>query len=259
MPERFTTKEVLMQYNEAFLNGFSVDCVILGFNEGVLKALVCRFLSNDKWMLPGGFVYVDEDVEEAACRVLKDRTGLDQLYLRQFHLFGATNRVDSNENKQMLANWNLKHDDNHWFLKRFVSMGYYALVEYDEVTIHQNAQIEEVKWFDVENLPPLYGDHAKIIKKAIDTLRAQVGYVPIGLELLPEKFTMPELRMVYESVIGKELDRRNFQRKILSVGVITKLAEKRRNGAHKSPFLYSFDKERYAETLKDVFPSFRDQ
>ena len=139
----------------------------------------------------------------------------------------------------------LNDENSHWFNQRFLTIAYYALVKFEEYNVQSNALDEEVEWFDLKQVPRLYGDHNKIINKAIETIRTQIGYIPIGFELLPRKFTMPELRIIYETIIGKELDRRNFQRKILSIGYINRLNETRKNGAHKAPQLYSFDKEKY--------------
>lgn len=247
MTKRYPTAEVLAQANDTFLDSVSVDCVILAFHQGSLKVLLNRFKISDKWMLPGGFVHIDEDVDDAANRILKFRVGIANLYLKQFHLFGNCDRTRKEESLKMLDSWGITPEDGHWFLKRFVSMGYYALVEYSKASINVDEEVEEVGWYDLDKLPELYADHHLIIEKAINTIRIQIGIVPIGYELLPEKFTMPELRLIYEAILGYELDRRNFQRKMLSVGLINRLDEKRKNGAHKAPYLYSFNKEKYEE------------
>lgn len=248
MPKRFTSTEILKQHDETYLNGFSVDCVVFGFNEATLKVLLCRLLSNNQWMLPGNFVQKDEDVDEAARRVLVERTGLENIFMRQFFLFGTTGRIDLEKNKKTLEN----PDKDQWYMQRLVSMGYFSLVRFNDTVIQEDPEIEEAKWFNISELPELYADHSAIIQKAVETLRTQVGYISFGKELLPEKFTMPELRTVYETIIGRELDRRNFQRKVLSIGVITRLEEKRKNGAHKAPFLYMFDPVKYKEGVRNM-------
>lgn len=245
MTKRYSTAEVLAQANDTFLDSVSVDCVVLAFHQGDLKVLLNKFKMSDKWMLPGGFVHLDEDVDDAADRILKGRVGLNKIYLKQFHLFGSCGRTQREENLKMLDSWGVSPEEGHWYLKRFISMGYYALVEYDKVVITINKEIEDVGWYNLNELPSLYADHNLIIEKAINTMRIQIGIIPIGYELLPEKFTMPELRLIYEAILGEELDRRNFQRKMLSVGLINRLDEKRKNGAHKAPYLYSFNKEKY--------------
>ncbi len=233
--------------HDEYLDSISVDCVIFSFHDGEIKVLLNKLLKSNNWMLPGGFVRVVENVDDAAYRVLSIRTGLDDVFLKQFHLFGECNRIDFAENKELIEGLNMDGEVAKWYLRRFVTMGYYALVEYGKVNLNIYKEVEELEWFSLNKLPNLYSDHRNIIESAISSIRIQLGYVPIGFQLLPEKFTMPELRMVYEAVIGKELDRRNFQRKMLSVGLIKKLEEKRKAGAHKSPYLYCFNKERYEE------------
>lgn len=244
------TMDILLSEPKVFVPSLSVDCVILGFSEGTLKVLLNKFEPLEKWMLPGGFVLQDEDVDTAALRVLKNRTGLDDVFLRQFHLFGRADRTNKNENQKILERASeSKADESHWYLQRFVSLGYYALVEYDQIHLYSN-EGEENQWFNLNEIPEMYSDHNKIVTKALDTIRLQLGFIPIGYQLLPEKFTMPELRAIYESIIGEELDRRNFQRKMLSIGLLTRLNEKRKVGAHKSPYLYSFNKEKYEHAEK---------
>lgn len=247
MTKQYSKTEILTRINGTFLDSLSVNCVVLVFYDGSLKILLNKLKINDNWMLPGGFVYHDEDVDDAAGRILNAKVGTDELYLKQFHLFGNCGRIRKDENLKMLKSSGVMSEEEHWLLKRFVSIGYYALVKYNKVSINTDKTIEDMAWYDLEKLPQLYADHALIVEKAIQTIRIQIGIVPLGYELLPEKFTMPELRLIYESVLGYELDRRNFQRKMLSVGLIKKLHEKRKQGAHKSPYLYSFNKERYDE------------
>lgn len=232
--------------NDAILPGLSVDCVVLGFHEGALKVLLNKLSVNEKWMLPGGFIRSDEDIDDAAYRILNLRTGLEDIYLRQFYTFGKKDRTSKEEDSKILSIMDPEKDiDNHWFTKRFATVGYYAFVKYDEYEVKATLHDDEVEWVDIKKVPRLYADHNKIINKALETIRMLIGYVPIGYELLPEKFTMPELRIIYETIIGKELDRRNFQRKMLSAGYINRLNETRKSGAHKAPRLYSFDKMKY--------------
>lgn len=233
--------------HDEYLDSISVDCVIFSFHEGEIKVLLNKLLKSHNWMLPGGFVKVVENVDDAAYRVLSVRTGLNDVFLKQFHLFGECNRIDFSENKKLIEGLNMDGEVAKWYLRRFVTMGYYALVEYSKVNLNVYHEVEELEWFPLNKLPQLYSDHKDIIENAISSIRVQLGYIPIGYQLLPEKFTMPELRMVYEAIIGKELDRRNFQRKMLSVGLISKLEEKRKAGAHKAPYLYCFNKDKYEE------------
>ena len=233
--------------------GFSVDCVIFGFHQGSLKVLLNRIHSANKLMLPGGFVRTDESVSDAAYRHMSQRTGLKNVFLKQFYLFGDKDRTNLDENREILRKKGFSEENSAWFLKRYITVGYYALVEYSKVQVFAEDCDETSEWYDIAKIPQLYSDHAQIISKALEVIRIELGFVPIGHELLPEKFTMPELRTIYETIIGRSLDRRNFQRKMLSVKVIKKLNETRKSGAHKSPILYTFDEEKYNEALKMGF------
>jgi hypothetical protein len=244
----------MMARADMFQPGISVDCVIFGFYEGALKVLLNKFNFFHKWMLPGGFVYRDEDVDASACRVLKIRTGLDDIYLQQFNVFGNMNRTNLAENEDVLFKQGFRNEKtrkNHWFIQRFVSIGYYALVEYSEVKRHTDFD-ETVQWFNINELPELYSDHNHIIKKAIGFIRNQIRITPVAYKLLPEKFTLSDLRNIYEAILGRELDRRNFQRKIFSLGFVTQLKEVQKKPGFKPTTLYSFDKEKCAEMFSNA-------
>lgn len=246
---------VLFLPAEKLLPSVSVDSVILGFHDGKMKILLNKFETHNEWMLPGGFVYHNENIDDAAYRLLKSRTGLEHIYLQQFHFFGNANRTNIEENKKMLDERNIPHEIDgvkHWFLNRFVTAAYYALVEYSKVKVFPQDG-ESVDWIDIEDISNLYSDHNEIINKAISTIRTQLGNIPIGRELLPEKFTISELRIIYETILNKKIDRRNFQRNMISNGFIVKLEETCKKWGVKSTALYSFDKERYDEALKNGF------
>ncbi|MDU1892218.1 MAG: NUDIX domain-containing protein [Dysgonomonas sp.] len=249
----------VLQYSaDVFHPGTSVDCVIFGFHEGTLKILLNKFSYYNKWMIPGGFVHKDENVDDAAYRLLTLRTGLSDIYLRQFYLFGDKDRTNIEENEDMLIRWGITDSEErkkHWLVQRFVSVGYYALVEYSKVKIETNDD-EEIAWFDLDEIPVLYTDHNKIIEKALATIRMQLLILPFGYELLPEKFTMTELRIIYETILRQKLDRRNFQRKMLGTGLIHKLDEVSKKWGVKSSALFSFDKEKYYNAVENGFMSF---
>lgn len=231
--EKIST-ETLEQNKDIFIPNVSVDCTIFGFHSGCLKILLCKFKVSDKWMIPGGFITKNELPDEAASRVLKARTELNDIYLKQFYFLGKKPNNEDFPEVEISS------------LNSSISLAYYALIKFEEAKIQAN-EYENIGWFDINDLPDLYPAHREIVNVAIGTIRKQIGFVPIGYELLPEKFTMPELRSIYESILGRELDRRNFQRKMLSIGYIRSLNETRKAGAHKSPNLYTFDKERYEE------------
>ncbi|MGM5631078.1 NUDIX domain-containing protein [Apibacter raozihei] len=243
--------ELLLKNRNEFLPGISVDNVIFGYHEGKIKILLNKFISFDKWMLPGGFIYTSESVNGAAIRILKERTGLEEVFLKQFHTFGDINRTSLDENMDLLN----KHftnsearNKNHWLIQRYVSIGYYAFVDYTRTSI-KCYDDEDIQWSDLDKIPALYSDHNKIIQTAIREICKYIAYIPIGYELLPEKFTMSDLRLIYEAFLGEKLDRRNFQRKMLSMGHLNKLDEKSEKRGVKPAVLFSFNKEKYTEGI----------
>jgi 8-oxo-dGTP diphosphatase len=256
MDQRINTNpEDLLQQNGSDLHpGFSIDCVIFGFHANQLKVLLLKMKQADQWALPGGFLYKDEDIEAAAGRILQARTGLRDVFLRQFHLFGHPERSRSGFNGQILQRLQIPARENHWFLQRFITLGFYALVDFSRATPRPDAISEACQWWELTQVPPLILDHDQILTKALETLRLQLDRQPIGYNLLPEKFTMPELQKLYETILGKKLDRRNFQRRILSFGILERLDERRSGGAHKAPYLYQFNRQQYHQALQDGLP-----
>lgn len=242
---------LLIAGEHGFLQGLSVDCVIFGFHENQLKVLLLKHRHRDMWALPGGFIGKDEPTDAAAYRVLKQRTGLNEVFLRQFYVFGDPARSQKEFHLQDLKKDGIKANEELWILQRFVTIGYYALVEFSKVNLLTDALTENCVWWDILNLPALILDHQKIIDKALAMLRMQLHYQPIGYNLLPDKFTMPELQKLYETILAKKLDRRNFQRKILGFNILHRLHETKKGVAHKAPYLYSFDLKKYNKALSE--------
>lgn len=213
----------------------TVDCVVFGFHEGRLKVLLIeRGLAPFKgeWALPGGFVRVDETIDEAARRELAEETGLKNVFLEQLYTFGEVKR-DPRE--------------------RVVSVAYYALVNQDEHPAVGATDASDAAWFPVAKLPALAFDHSEILRVALARLRGKVRYEPIGFELLPEKFTLTQLQHLYEAVLQTELDKRNFRKKILSTELLIPLKEKFSAGAHRPAQLFRFDAKKYAALKKRGF------
>lgn len=233
------------RYKQDFLPHLSIDSVVFGFRETALQVLLVRLQGSDKWSLPGGYVGKDESTDDAAVRILKERTNAENIYLQQFRSFGDLNRSES-----FFADF-ADCPDDLWFRQRFVSLGYYALVNFEAVSPLHDEFSEECAWKSVDELPDLMMDHRYIFDKALMTLRKQLNYKPIGLNLLSEKFTMPELQRLYETILGKKLNRGNFYRKMLRFDILIKQEESRKGGAHKAPNLYSFNVEKYRNALKN--------
>lgn len=218
------------QYPRAAL---TVDCVVFGVEERELKLLLIkRGLApfEGRWALPGGFVRVDETLDEAARRELAEEAGLTNVFLEQLYTFGSVNR-DPRE--------------------RVVSVAYYALVKPGAVTAATDAT--EARWFALSDVPRLAFDHADILAAALERLRGKITYQPIGFELLPPKFTLTQLQTLYEAVLGHEIDKRNFRKKVLSYDLLIPLKEKRQEGAHRPAQLFRFDPVKYDRLKKRGF------
>ncbi|TDQ10286.1 NUDIX hydrolase [Pedobacter metabolipauper] len=259
---------------ENYLPAISVDLVIFGFHDNDLKILLLELKDKENWALPGGFIFKDEFLEDAAKRVLQERTGLTGIFLEQFHVFGDPERtrmnnrekqlvkqlenvenVESVESVENVEDDKLSAEIRQWLLGRFVTVGFYALVEYTEVNPKSDFYSIQCTWCDISSLPPLVSDHQKIIEKALQTLRLHLNFHPIGLNLLPKEFTMPELQRLYETILGIKLDRRNFQRRIINYNILTRLSKKRTGGAFKAPYLYQFDEALYQKALQNGLDS----
>lgn len=244
-------KTIVHKGAHLFLPSVSVDCVIFGFHNNELKVLLLQMKHAGVYALPGGFILKNEPADTAATRVLKERTGLDNIFLQQFFTFGEPNRSDKKLHANTMKKEGLPVDKNNWLLQRFVSIGYYALVDFSAVSPTHDALSVTCNWHNLDSVTSLMMDHNQILAKALQTLQQQISHLPIGYNLLPVKFTMPELQKLYETILNKPLDRRNFQRRILSYGIMQKLTEVKTGVAHKAPFLYSFIESNYNEALKN--------
>jgi 8-oxo-dGTP diphosphatase len=236
-------KDFLENGQDIYLRHVSVDCVVFGFHENELKVLLLKWKDDGPWCLPGGFVKKEESLEQSVDRVVNVRTGLENIFLRQFHVFSDPGREKKKDQFPYAPR-------GGWLMERFISVGFYALVEFSKVSPEADMFSEECRWWDVESVPKMVFDHNEIFQKALHVLRMSLNDHPIGYELLPSKFTMPELQKLYETILGKLLDRRNFQKKMLALGILERLKERKMGGAHKAPYLYKFNKARYDKALR---------
>lgn len=233
-----------------FVAGHSVDCVVIAFDRDGLKVLVMKWKGPEMFCLPGGFVQVEEDLDKAATRVLKERAGIELPFLEQFSTFGRVDRRDGDTLAYNLKMMDVPDSVLQWFEQRFITTGYVSLVNMNKCDPKPDPMSESIGWYSIDELPNLIFDHRSIVKRAIQYIRNQINYLPIGLTLLPEKFTMKELQHLYESILEKNLDRGNFQRKMLKLGIFNRHEKQLEGGAHKAPYLYSFDKVKYQELLE---------
>ena len=223
-----------------FLPGLAIDAVIFGFHEGQLKILILRYRNTNLFALPGGFIKQSEDLDEAARRVLADRTGLVNIYLEQFFAFGDRGRSDPSFMKTILSHNNVQVEPDHWLLRRFVSIGYYALVDFTKAVPLPDSLSDRCDWYELDKLPSLMQDHNAIVQKALETLRMNLDRQLIGFNLLTETFTMGDLQSLYETILCENLNRSSFQRKMLGLDILERVDKKWTGGAHKAPYLYRF-------------------
>ena len=206
----------------------AVDCIIFGFSEGKLKLLVFKRKVkplSGKWSLLGSFVKSNENVKNAAERVLYELTGLEKVFLKELKCYSDVDRDPG---------------------QRCISIAHYALIDatehHEEIVAHYDTQ-----WFTINELPPLVFDHMQMAHDAREALKLEARYQPIGFELLPERFTMPQLQALYEAIYDKTLDSRNFRKKVISFNVLIKTGEKDYSSSKKGAYLYRFDEARYNE------------
>ncbi len=218
-----------------FDSTFSIDCVIFGFEAGELKVLLIERNQDpfkDWSALPGNLVKNDEGIESAATRILYELTGLRELHMEQFHTFGEVDR----------------HPQG-----RVITVAYYALIR-----INGKKEVKPVtqfaknaSWHSINDLPQLAFDHIKIFDTSIQKLRRRLSYQPIAFELLPEKFTLTQLQLLYEAILNKKLDKRNFRKKMLSYGFLKELDEKQKGVSYRAAKLYKFDRRKYNKIFQN--------
>jgi 8-oxo-dGTP diphosphatase len=213
----------------------TVDCVVFGLDDEDLKVLLIQRDIEPfagKWALPGGFVKMDETLEESAFRELREETGLTKVFLEQLYTFGDPGR-DPRE--------------------RVVTVAYYALVKLLDHQVQAATDARSAAWFAVDDLPRLCFDHDDIVVTALKRLQGKLRYQPIGFELLPPKFSLTQLQRMYEIILERDIDKRNFRKKVLSLDILQELDEVEQDVAHRAARLYRFDERKYRQLVKDGF------
>jgi len=231
---RLATPKDLNYYTEQDHVLLAVDCIIFGFDKEELKLLVIKRNfepEQGKWSLIGGFLRKSENLDQAAIRVLQKLTGLNNVYLEQLYVHSKIDRDPG---------------------QRTISVSYFALIDLEDRK-YKGQLIDSAQWFNLEELPKLIFDHDTMVKQGLERLRQWALTKPIGFELLPKKFSMRQLQNLYESILGRELDKRNFIKKIQSLDILMKLDEKDKSNSRKGSFLYVFDKKKYYKRLKEGF------
>ncbi len=209
----------------------ALDCIIFGFDEGVLKLLIHKRRMDPArggWSLFGGFLKEGESLDEGANRILNELTGLESIYMEQLQTYGEIDRDPAG---------------------RVISVAYYALIPAHRYSASYSRRYGAT-WVSLEELPELIMDHQQMVKKGLKRLRRRASTQPIGFELLPREFTMPQLQALYEAIFQSGLDKRNFRKKILSMNVLVKLDEKDMSQSRKGAYLYRFDRRKYNKLVE---------
>lgn len=220
-----------------FQFGLSVDCVVFGYQDGILKILLIKRGADPfrgQLALPGDLVYPNEDIEVAARRILFDLTAIKDLYLEQTRVYGQVDRHP---------------------IGRVITVGYYCLINIEQYDPHASSWADDVYWMDVHEIPELAFDHNQIVQHSLNTLRERVRHRPVGFELLPAKFTLGHLQKLYEALLDSKYDKANFRKRILSMKMLRSLEENQIDVAHRPARLYSFEKKIY-DNLKSKGFSF---
>lgn len=244
---------------DEFVPGVSMDCVVLGYYKKTLHVLLLKWKNSELWSLPGGFLRRSELLEEAVNRVLLERTGLQDIFLRQFHTFSSLERNRKREELRQSPLYHLMQEETEesrdkvidWLSQRFISTGFLALLDAEKVNPAPDHFSDTCTWVPLNSLPDLILDHQEIIEKALFHLKVQLNYWPIGHSLLPEKFRMTDLQTLYEVILQKKLDRSNFQRKMLKLNILERHEKLMTGAANKAPYLYSFDETAYFKLLEE--------
>lgn len=226
----------------------SVDCVIFGFDFNKLKVLLIErenlsgiTETGHKLKLPGSLIDEREDLDASANRTLKELTQLDHIFLKQFGVFGSPDRLQPQEDLEWLRKTSGLGVD------RVVTIAYYSLIKLVDSDI-----TDKTIWHPVDNLPELIFDHNIIVQKALEAVRREIRTEPICFELLPKKFTIRQMQSLYESILGEELDNRNFRKKIIPLKFLIPLPEKEKAVSHKPAQLYKFDRKLYEKHKKEI-------
>ena len=228
-----------------YVNDISVDCVMIGFHGEDLKVLLLKSTEID-WSLPRGRMLKSERITEAASRVLKETTGIQDVFLQQFHTFSTGNpslKLTADQKSRLSK---VNESATH-FQESIISIGFYALVDFEKISPNLT---DSFQWCRIAEIPDLLFGHNDMIELALVALRKDLRYLPIA-KLLPQKFTLREMQKLYETILNRTFDRRNFHKLLMSYDFLVKLPEKKVGTANKSPHFYQIDLEKYETALQD--------
>lgn len=236
-------------YNN-YIAHLSIDCVIFGYEDKELKVLIAKFkFANGSWTLPGGYISKTESIDAAAERILQKRTGIKDIYLEQFRIFGDEKRITGSAYKDVLKQQLNEFDDQRftpavveWMTSRFISIGYYALVDISRVNPQAGELDQYLEWRSVNDIPEMIHDHGQILNCALEALRENLDKKLIGFNLLPETFTIRQVQQLYEAVYNRAFPINNFQKKMMDLNVLERLQKKFTGASNTAPYLFRFKK-----------------
>lgn len=234
-------REFLEHGGDHFLPNLSIDLVIIGYDDMKLKCLLLQI--GEKWLLPGGYIGKAEAVDTAAVRILKERTALENPHLKFLSVFGNSDRHFREEWKEFVEKSGVPWKEDYWFNARFVSLAYYSLVRTGSTYPVPGRYDQAVGWFPFEELPPMWMDHKEIVLKARARLKEDVQEEHLTHRLLPERFTMPELHQLHQSILQANIDRSRFQKKMLASGRYKRLPKLQKDAPGRNPYQYAVEPE----------------
>jgi ADP-ribose pyrophosphatase YjhB (NUDIX family) len=235
MPKYLVSKSPSELKESEVMDSITIDCSIFSFEKGNFKVLLVQHgegIRKGEWGLPGGWIEYEEDINDAANRLLENLTGLKDIYLEQVKAFGNPDRFP---------------------LGRVITIGYYALINSENFNLRAGFTASEAKWVTVNEIPNLIYDHNEILKESLKRLRDKVKRAPIGFNLLPEKFTLLQLMELYQEILNQEMDKSNFRRKFLKMKLLQDVGDKQEGVSHRAAKLYRFDKKIYENLTKKGF------
>ena len=228
--------DVLENGGDYFLPNLSIDLIIIGYQDDELKCLLLKI--GDKWALPGGYVGIEESVEQSVSRVLMERTGLENAHMKFLAVFGDKNRQFGQEFKTYFDRYNLPWRDDYWINKRFITLSYYALVDIENTHPSPGNFDEAAEWFNPDELPNMWLDHEAIVLTARDRLKSDIKQELVTHNLLPDTFTMPQLHQLHQTILDEKLDRSRFQKKMLASGRFERLPQVVKDSPGRNPYQY---------------------
>ncbi|HOZ50895.1 MAG TPA: NUDIX domain-containing protein [Chitinophagaceae bacterium] len=245
----------MAQHKQELNPNVSADCVIFGFDFEKLNVLIIRRSTDatnkaTRMALPGDLIYDTENLDMAASRILKELTGLTNIFMEQVAAFGDPDRIKTPQDQKWLKS--IRTQPN----ARVITVGYYSLVKMEDCSLHASSFAKSAEWIAVNEIEELAFDHMEILQAAFKKLKEKIRIQPIGFNLLPEKFTLGQLHKLYEAILDKQIDKRNFRRKILKLDILTSLDEKQKGVAHKPSKFVKFNERKYNKLTETGFDNF---